>query len=251
MDVKPRGHHCDGCKIRQIKGLWFQCTKCTYFDFCEGCFNRNINHEHDTFYRFDNYGSEFMSFRSVFRPAISESSLSEDLQLSFLNNEFSDLKIVCNGEKFDCHRVILAARSPVFRAMLQNGFTEGTCKEINLDILSSQTVKDMLYYMYCDKIDNLKENTVELFKVADQYQIDNLKERCSYHLRSTLNVENCLEYLVLADIYRDQCLKKSGMEYVEKNIKSVMETPKWKEIEKDYPDVKMDIMESLLKSLVH
>ena len=33
----------------------------------------------------------------------------------------------------------------------------------------------MLYYMYCDKIENLKENAVELFKAADQYQMDNLK----------------------------------------------------------------------------
>jgi hypothetical protein len=45
------------------------------------------------------------------RPSVSR--LSEDYQLSFLDEEFSDVKIKVKGETFPCHRYVLASRSPV------------------------------------------------------------------------------------------------------------------------------------------
>ena len=48
-----------------------------------------------------------------------EATLSEavglDLYSSFQQQEFTDFEIVCEDRNLHCHKVVLAARSPVFR----------------------------------------------------------------------------------------------------------------------------------------
>ena len=48
-----------------------------------------------------------------------EATLSEavglDLYSSFQQQEFTDFEIVCEDRNLQCHKVVLAARSPVFR----------------------------------------------------------------------------------------------------------------------------------------
>ena len=38
-----------------------------------------------------------------------------DLYSSFQQQEFTDFEIVCEDKNLQCHKVVLAARSPVFR----------------------------------------------------------------------------------------------------------------------------------------
>jgi speckle-type POZ protein len=81
-------------------------------------------------------------------PGYAVASLSDDLHKYFMNNSFSDIKVLCNNEKFDCHRVLLAARSPVFEAMCLGGFREGTSGEINLNHMDINVVKVGLESLY-------------------------------------------------------------------------------------------------------
>ena len=74
-------------------------------------------------------------------PKSGVTSLSEDYQLSFLDEEFSDVKIKVKGETFPCHRYVLASRSPVLKAMVRPGFKEGITGEINLDSMEPEIVK--------------------------------------------------------------------------------------------------------------
>ena len=74
-------------------------------------------------------------------PKSGVTSLSEDYHLSFLDEEFSDLKIKVKGETFPCHRYVLASRSPVLKAMVRHGFKEGITGEINLDSMDPKIVK--------------------------------------------------------------------------------------------------------------
>lgn len=51
----------------------------------------------------------------------------------YLDDELADVKIICNGKVFACHRLILATNSPVFKAMLRSNFKESTRGEIIID----------------------------------------------------------------------------------------------------------------------
>ncbi len=58
-------------------------------------------------------------------------------------------------ESFRCHRVVLCARSDVFRAMFSQARTAAVVEEIEREVrirdLSPRTVKDMLQFMYTDR----------------------------------------------------------------------------------------------------
>ena len=67
----------------------------------------------------------------------------KDLETVWLetDRDFSDIQISSNGKIFSCHRVLLAARSPVLRAMCQTHFLEGNTREINMDSIDTQIVE--------------------------------------------------------------------------------------------------------------
>ena len=67
----------------------------------------------------------------------------KDLETVWLDTDrdFSDIQISSNGKIFSCHRVLLAARSPVLRAMCQTHFLEGNTREINMDSIDTQIVE--------------------------------------------------------------------------------------------------------------
>ncbi|RCN44737.1 BTB/POZ domain protein [Ancylostoma caninum] len=59
--------------------------------------------------------------------------LSDNIGSLFLNTDFSDVVFVVDGEKFPAHKVLLAARSEYFRAMLYGGLKESDEGEIILE----------------------------------------------------------------------------------------------------------------------
>ena len=74
-------------------------------------------------------------------PQSPESKLSQDFQLSFGDGQFSDIKIQCKGKIFECHRFVLASRSPVLKVMCSGEFEEGANGMIKLDSYNPEVVQ--------------------------------------------------------------------------------------------------------------
>lgn len=174
--------------------------------------------------------------------------LSLDLEQSFLNEKFSDCTIVCEEETLHCHMFVLAARSPVFQAMFSNDHKEASTKTVEIENLSVDVVKDMLFYIYTGNTPNLTEGASELLAAAEQYQLDLLKGLCEEKLCSTTSIENAVEHLILGDIYRAQTLKKMAMSFVVKNMVSVVRTPGWKQKLICHPQLMAEVMECIAEN---
>ena len=80
---------------------------------------------------------------------------------------------------------------------------------INWALMSgySLQVEDMLKYIYGGKIENLEEKATKLLAAADQYDLKLLKKKCEELLCKSLNISNCLDYLILADMHSTDILK--------------------------------------------
>ena len=87
--------------------------------------------------------------------------MSSDFNFLLESGQFSDVTIKCEGTRLSCHKVILGARlvvleaskgklkplnprSPVFNAMFIHNMTENQKKEIDIEDLEIDTVKDLL-----------------------------------------------------------------------------------------------------------
>merc|ERR1711990_183898 len=103
-----------------------------------------------------------------------------DLYSSFQQQEFTDFEIVCEDRNLQCHKVVLAARSPVFRAMLLNDMEESTRARVEPKEFNSQTMSMLLKFLYTGSIEQelLDKNAEAVFKAADYYEVTGLKKIC-------------------------------------------------------------------------
>ena len=78
-------------------------------------------------------------------------------------------------------------------------------------------------YIYIGDV-ALDRYALDLLKVADYYQIDDLKHKCEKNLTESLSVENYIELLELADIFDASRLETKEIRFIIKNKKKLMKT---------------------------
>ena len=186
-----------------------------------------------------------------------QNQLCEDLSNLFTDESTSDVKIKCGIRTFPCHRSILSARSPVFKAMLQADMEERRDGIIEIKDFEPDIVESMLLFMYkataaTDTVFNYQEKNrvhfVDLLKAAEKYQLDLLKAYCEDGLCCGLKVENCLISLILGDMYQAEKLKKNAMDiFIENMNKVIMESDLWKKCVRNHPDLTIEITEEIAK----
>jgi len=161
------------------------------------------------------------------------------------SGELADVDVVVGSSVFRCHKAILGAKSPVLKAAFVHNMVEKATGKINIDGIESSTVEDMLKYIYGGKIDNLDEKATKLLAAADQYDLKYLKKRCEELLCKSLNISNCLEYLILADMHSTDILKPLVIRFVVENSREVVTQDNWKEKLMTFTDVFAEVFNEL------
>jgi|FrelakmetLWP11LW_1041352.scaffolds.fasta_scaffold90869_1 hypothetical protein len=77
-----------------------------------------------------------------------------------------------------CHKFILASRSKVFNAMFSVQMKENLTNIIELPELEYSTVLSLIKFFYTDKVEESSID-MDLLAVADQYDIEELKQQCA------------------------------------------------------------------------
>ena len=177
-------------------------------------------------------------------------TMSENYNQLFLSKEMSDVQIKCGDQTFDAHQVILSARSPVFRTMLQTEMKERRTGLIEIKELNPNIILEVLKFIYTGKLcisDKAPDSNfvAGILEAADKYQLDILAEMCGDILLSTITPENALELLTLGDMYGAEGLKKHSLDLVVSNVKTILGSDEWKECAKKRPNLFVDISEAL------
>jgi len=175
------------------------------------------------------------------------SQLGRDLKTMFTNKEQCDVRIHCKGKIFDCHQLILSARSPVFKAMFQADMLEKETQKVHLVDLDPEVVSEMLHFVYTGETNKMEEFAEDLFAAADRYQLDQLKALYEESLYMSLKVENCVELFVIGDIYHADMLKGIAIKFIARNRGSLSKNNNWKETLKNYPALMMEVIEETFK----
>lgn len=69
---------------------------------------------------------------------------------------FCDVEIVCDGQIFKVHRMVLSASSSYFRAMFTGGMAEERKGSVELKTISAGTFSNLLSFIYTGIIYNLR-----------------------------------------------------------------------------------------------
>ena len=175
--------------------------------------------------------------------------ISEDLKKAFYENckDSSDVTIKCEGKIFYCHQFMLAARSPVFKVMLQTNMKEKETGSINIDDFTNDVVEKMLLFIYTGIAPEIDEHVNDLLNIAEKYELHQLKVSIGEKLVPILNNENCIEYLTLGNLYNVSALKEASLKLIKCNVKSIMKKENWKkELEILPSSLVCEIMEAIL-----
>ena len=180
--------------------------------------------------------------------------LSENFANYCCSKELSDLQIKCQDKTFDAHQVILSARSPVFKRMLESDMVEKNSRVVEIKQLNSNIVEEMLKFIYTGKCKvndaNIDPQIVkQLFEAANMYQLDSLKAFCGDILISSLVPDNALSLLLLGDMHSAEELKKHAMGTVINNLKTIRRSDEWKDCIKERPDISAEITEAMADKL--
>lgn len=158
--------------------------------------------------------------------------LVEDFKELYKTRAFSDMVINVGEEKLQAHRIILMTRSPVLASMFNQEMSEKKLNEVVITDISSDTFEKLLEYIYTDEVSDLEEDAAELLEAADKYQLASLKKRCEESLCESLNPENALKMLGLADRFSAPYLMEYVIKCITADAAKIVESEEFKAYEK-------------------
>merc|ERR1719193_1948516 len=138
------------------------------------------------------------------------------------------------GTQIPAHKHILSARSDHFRRMFDSGLKEARTGVVNIKDANLDTFKDLLRFVYSGILPELSvESALELLPLAGMYCLDPLEEACAQIVAAAVTVDNVCETFMLAEVRACPLLKKTCIETIKKNMKTVAKQDVWKELKKD------------------
>ena len=94
-------------------------------------------------------------------------------------NVKADVVLVVGKDRFYCHRLLLSLVSPVFTRMFDGEFKEHHDREIKLEGKTSESILELLKYIYPQFHGQVtKENVEGFLLLSDEYMIEHLKDAC-------------------------------------------------------------------------
>ena len=154
----------------------------------------------------------------------SATRLSSDIGNIFHNGKFTDCTIVCEGREFKCHQNILAGRSSVFDAMFSHDMEEKRRGNVDIQDLDSDTVHDMIIYIYSGKVQGkLEGKATGLLSAAEKYDLKVFYQGfglCNFMCPASQELKQMCEESLCTKIDTDNVLGMNDFKYLSSEMKS-------------------------------
>ena len=133
-----------------------------------------------------------------------------DLGHLLVDDHLSDVVLRVGNWKFPVHRAILAANSPVFRAMFTSKMKESAAEEIPIEDMEPDVMKELLRCVYTDQVP--VECGCDMLIAFDRFGLISLLDRCQDSV--TITVENAFEVFAVAEGLNAKRLKMRILKFL-------------------------------------
>ncbi|GJN36676.1 hypothetical protein PR202_gb25558 [Eleusine coracana subsp. coracana] len=157
--------------------------------------------------------------------------------------------------------IVLAARSPVFRAQLYGPMREAKSKHITIEDMQPAVFKAMMHFIYTDLLPETDDHALmhfiytdvlpetgdqrdanlemiqHLLVAADRYAVDRLKLVCQSILCKTLDVQNVCSTMALAYHHNCDRLKDICLDFITRSdvMDALVKTAGYKNLKRTCP----------------
>ena len=143
----------------------------------------------------------------------------------------SDVKFCLDGKIVPAHKLLLAAKSPVFNAMFCGELAKQE-HSINLPDCEYEGLLEFLRFLYTEKVYLSGMNVMQVLYLAEKYMVPNLTKRCNSFLNLNLDTSNVFSVLEHADFFSNDHLASDCWYFVDKNAKDVLSSAEFLAIER-------------------
>ncbi|XP_066289135.1 kelch repeat and BTB domain-containing protein 12-like [Branchiostoma lanceolatum] len=134
-----------------------------------------------------------------------------------------DVVLEVEGRRFPCHRLVLSAASPYFRAMFTSDMAESRQKTVVLQGLDEGMFREILSYIYAGTLHVFLDKVQALYQAADLLQLDYVRDTCSSYMVENVKVEssNCVDLYKFADVFSMDIVLKRCLQWIYHNFAEV------------------------------
>ncbi|XP_068231439.1 kelch-like protein diablo isoform X2 [Palaemon carinicauda] len=173
-------------------------------------------------------------------------ALSIGLHSAWERQLFTDIVIKTQDEVIHAHKIVLAAASPYFHAMLSGGLMEGLTQTLVLEDIPGDLIRAILTYIYTGTAPLTENNVQEVLTLSDYFQIHALRKLCCYYLANNLTVENCLGVYELAKLHNCFDLSSSSLYVATSQCSEIISHPTFLSV---HPETVLKLLEQSYLSI--
>ncbi|KAJ6806935.1 BTB/POZ and MATH domain-containing protein 3-like [Iris pallida] len=168
----------------------------------------------------------------------------------------SDIVFEVGDETFRAHKLILAVRSPVFKAQFYGLIGNPDMEKIVVKDVQPLVFKAMLNFIYSDVLPDIRELTgsvskaiyasimQHLFVEADRYGLERLKLLCEAKLCELVSADTVASTMALAEQHQCAHLKSVCLKFTasRENLGDVIQTEEFEHLGKANPSLLLDLL---------
>ncbi|CAI0415579.1 unnamed protein product [Linum tenue] len=157
------------------------------------------------------------------------------------------------GAPIPAHRALLAARSEIFKTMLDPDACKSPANDtITLPELNHEELESLLEFLYSGDLapEKLERHVYALTLAADKYEVPYLLGLCERHMVRSLDASNALEVLEISDSVCCSSsggdLKETAVKYVVKNMEELAFSGKYEAFVASNPHLAVQVTRAFL-----
>ncbi|KAF8397419.1 hypothetical protein HHK36_016335 [Tetracentron sinense] len=191
--------------------------------------------------------------------SIPPSDMGQSLKEFLESGVGSDIIFEVGDETFKAHKLILAARSPVFRAQFFGLIGNPDMDKVVLEDVEPSVFKAMLVFMYSDELPDVNEHSgsistctstimvQHLLAAADRFDLDRLKLLCEAKLCDEVTADTVATTLALAEQHHCSQLKTVCLKFAAApgNLGVVMQSEGFKYLEESCPSLLSELLQTI------
>ncbi|XP_019630540.1 PREDICTED: uncharacterized protein LOC109474632 [Branchiostoma belcheri] len=128
--------------------------------------------------------------------------------------ELQDVVLEVEGRRFPCHRLVLSAASPYFRAMFTSDMAESRQQTVVLQGLDADMFEEILSYIYSGTLHVSLDRVQPLYQAADLLQLDYVRDTCSSYMAMNVERSTCVDLYKFADVFMVDVVLNCCLQYI-------------------------------------
>jgi len=169
---------------------------------------------------------------SIEREALKRVQPQPLLAILLKSMELCDVILETKDGDLKAHQLVLSGKSTVFHALLKQELKTKDVHRVNMKKFSSKAVREMMSFLYLTQVPNLKTMACELFPLASEYGLEELKEMCLTELHNNLTADNVVSVLLMAHEHSVKNVKDAACDFIRTNYSTLSKTAEWEKMKK-------------------